>query len=92
MDPETNQLVGNGIEEQTQSCLNNLNEMLKASGLSMQYVVKATVFLKYFDDFEAMNEVYRSIFVKDFPARVCVEVARLPRNVLVEIEAISVYS
>ncbi len=92
LDPKTGQLIGQGIEEQTRCCLRNLHEILKASGLGMKDVVKTSVFLKNLNDFEIMNKVYSSEFMKDYPARVCLEVARLPRDVLVEIDAIAVFS
>jgi 2-iminobutanoate/2-iminopropanoate deaminase len=92
LDPGTGQLIGHGIEEQTRCCLKNISEILKESGLGMANVVKTSVFLKNLNDFEIMNTVYGSEFMTDFPARVCVEVARLPRDVLVEIDAIAVFS
>jgi 2-iminobutanoate/2-iminopropanoate deaminase len=91
LDARNGRLAGDNIEEQTQCCLRNLNEILKASGLSMKNVVKTSVYLKNLSDYEIMNKIYSSHFIEDFPARICLEVARLPRDVLVEIEAIAVY-
>ena len=89
LDPATGRLVGADIEDQTHCCLKNVSEILKACGLSMDDVVKVSVFLKDLNDFESMNRVYDSHFRRDFPARVCVEVARLPLDVRIEIEAIA---
>ncbi len=93
LDPVTGQAVAGGIKEQTERALRNLEAVLEAGGSSLSQMVKTTVFLKNMDDFAAMNAVYASFFEKDeeeaFPARTTVEVARLPRNLLVEIEAIA---
>src|SRR3954454_22893856 len=85
--PETNQMVTGSIEEQTTRVLENIGAVLEAAGLRFEDVVKTTVFLKSMDDFPRMNEVYAKYFVKDPPARSTMEVARLPRDVQVEIEA-----
>ncbi|MGF7050277.1 2-iminobutanoate/2-iminopropanoate deaminase [Paenibacillus sp. DS2015] len=87
--PETGQF-GEGVEEQTRQSLNNVKAILEAAGASMDQVVKTTVFLKDMNDFVAMNEVYSSFFSEPFPARSAVEVARLPKDALVEIEVIVV--
>ncbi|WEK54272.1 MAG: RidA family protein [Candidatus Cohnella colombiensis] len=81
-------LVAGGIEEQTQQVLNNLKAVLAAEGSSLQDVVKTTVFLKDMNQFSIFNSVYASYFGEHTPARSTVEVARLPKDVLVEIEAI----
>ncbi len=91
IDPVTQQLVPGGIAEQTKRALENLKAILEEAGSSLDRVVKATVFLKDLNDFTAMNAVYASYLEGDgeAPARTTVEVARLPRNVLVEIELIA---
>ena len=91
IDPATNELVADsGIEEQTKLVLSNLQAILEAAGLSMADVVQTTVFLADLNDFSKMNEVYGSFFESQPPARATVEVARLPRDVKVEIAAIAV--
>ena len=77
-----------GIKEQTKQVLSNISSVL-AAGSSMDKVLKTVVFIKDMNDFTAMNEVYASFFKEPFPARTTVEVARLPKDVLVEIEAIA---
>ena len=79
-----------GIEAQTRQSLTNVQAVLAAAGLTMDNVIKTTVFLKNMNDFAAMNEVYATFFTGNPPARSAVEVARLPKDVLVEIEAIAV--
>lgn len=83
------ELVEGDIKEQTHQVFQNLKGVLKAAGASLETVVKTTVFLKNMDDFQAMNEVYGEYFSTHKPARSCVEVARLPKDVLVEIEVIA---
>lgn len=78
-----------GIEAQTRQCLANVAAVLEAGGASIASVVKTTVFLKDIDQFDAMNAVYATVFSASPPARSTVEVARLPRDALVEIEAIA---
>jgi 2-iminobutanoate/2-iminopropanoate deaminase len=90
IDPATNQLVQGDIKVQTRQVLKNVDAILKAAGSSMKSVVKTTVFLKDFNDFAAMNEVYAEFFSESAPARSTVEVARLPRDMKVEIEAVAV--
>ena len=89
LDPATMQIVGSEIEAQTTQVLKNLSAVLKASGTSLSSVVKTTVFLKNFEDFQKMNAIYETHFGAHKPARSTVEVARLPRDVLVEIECIA---
>jgi 2-iminobutanoate/2-iminopropanoate deaminase len=91
LDPATQQVVAGGIAEQTTQVLENLKAVLEAAGGSLDRVVKATVFLKNFDDFAAMNEVYGKYLGLQSPppARTTIEVSRLPRNVLIEIEFIA---
>ncbi|MDE7169401.1 MAG: RidA family protein [Mucispirillum sp.] len=81
--------IPEGITEQTKQSLSNLKAVIEAAGGSADKILKVTVFLKDINDFNAMNEVYSAFFPKPFPARTCVEVSRLPKDVLVEIEAIA---
>jgi 2-iminobutanoate/2-iminopropanoate deaminase len=90
LNPSTGEIVSTNITEQTARVLKNLEAVLKASGSSLDEVIKTTCFLKSMNDFAAMNEVYSTFFTTNFPARSTVEVARLPKDVLVEIEAIAV--
>ncbi|KAH8549414.1 endoribonuclease L-PSP [Umbelopsis sp. PMI_123] len=87
--PETGELVEGGIQEQTHQVMKNLGEVLKASGSSLNRVVKTTVFLKNMNDFVAMNEIYGTYFPETKPARSAVEVARLPKDVQVEVECVA---
>ncbi len=92
LDPVTGQVVPGGIKEQTARTLENLKAVLEAGGSSLGQAVKATVFLKDMNDFAAMNAVYATYFGSDsdtLPARTTVEVARLPRDILVEIEVVA---
>lgn len=89
-DPKTGALVEGGIEAQTEQVLKNIEAVLKASGSSLDDVVKTTVFLADLNDFGKMNEVYAKRFKTPFPARSTVQVARLPRDAKIEIEAIAV--
>jgi 2-iminobutanoate/2-iminopropanoate deaminase len=92
LDPVTGQVVSGGVRQQTARVLENLKAVLEAGGSSLGQVVKATVFLKDINDFAVMNEVYSSYFSAEgdtLPARTTVEVARLPRNLLVEIELVA---
>ena len=90
IDPATNLMVEGDIKVQTRQVLKNLDAVLKAGGSSMSAVVKTTVFLKNFNDFAAMNEVYAEFFSGSAPARSTVEVSRLPKDAKVEIEAVAV--
>ncbi|OEF96611.1 RidA family protein [Desulfuribacillus alkaliarsenatis] len=83
------QLISDDVQEQTKQCLNNVKAILEQAGTSMEKVVKCTIFIKDMNDFPKINEIYGSFFNEPFPARSCVEVARLPKDVLVEIEAIA---
>ncbi len=90
LDAATGELVGETVAEQTERSLQNLTAIVKAAGSDLSQVVKTSVFLKDMNDFAAMNEVYAKHFGDDnAPARACVEVARLPKDVLVEIECIA---
>lgn len=89
IDPAAGSVVEGGIQEQTRQSLTNLRAVLNEAGAGMDAVVKTTVFLKSMDDFAAMNEVYAQFFQQPYPARSAVQVARLPKEALVEIEAIA---
>ena len=89
LDPATQQLIFGDVAAQTERVLQNLAGILKAAGSSLQQVVKTTVFLKNMSDFAAMNEVYGRYFTEAPPARSTVEVARLPKDVLVEVDVIA---
>ena len=89
IDPATGQLVEGDAPTQARQVLTNAKAVLEAAGLTLAHVVKATVFFKNMGDFQAVNEVYASFFQAPYPARSGVEVARLPRDVLVEIEVIA---
>jgi 2-iminobutanoate/2-iminopropanoate deaminase len=89
LDPSTQQLISGDVAAQTERVLQNLAGVLKAAGSSLQQVVKTTVFLKNMSEFAAMNEVYGRYFTEAPPARSTVEVARLPKDVLVEIDVIA---
>ena len=89
LDPATMQIVEGGIREQTERVLNNLAAVLQAAGSSLDRVVKTTVFLADLADFAEMNETYGRFFGEAPPARSTVEVARLPRDVRVEIDVIA---
>lgn len=90
VDPATGAFAGGGVAGQTRQSLTNVQAVLAQAGLTMEHVVKTTVFLKDMNDFAAMNEVYATFFSGDPPARSAVEVARLPKDALVEIEAVAV--
>jgi 2-iminobutanoate/2-iminopropanoate deaminase len=89
IDPATGELVSGGIEAQTHQVLRNLGAVLQAAGSGYDRVVKTTVFLKNMNDFAAMNAIYATYFRDAPPARSTVEVARLPRDCIVEIECIA---
>jgi len=89
MDPETGEIVGNDIGSQTKYALENVKAVIESAGSSLQKVVKVTVFLKNMDDFAGMNEVYQQYFTESPPARSAVEVSRVPKGALVEIEAVA---
>ncbi len=90
LDPATQELIHGDVAAQTERVLQNLSGILKAAGSSMQQVVRCGVFLKSMSDFAEMNEVYSRHFTQNPPARSTVEVARLPKDVLVEIDVIAV--
>ena len=88
IDPATATLV-EGLEAQANQVFKNLSELLKAAGSDMSKVIKTTVFIKDMNDFGKVNEIYAKYFTEPFPARSCVEVARLPKDALVECEVIA---
>ena len=87
--PETGEIVGDTIEEQTKQVVKNISAILAEVGITADDIVKTTCFLKNMDDFVAFNGVYGTLFGEMLPARSAVEVARLPKDVLVEIEIIA---
>ena len=89
LDPRTNEFVAGDIRQQTERVMANIKGILEASGVHLNHVVKTTVFLKDMDDFAAMNEVYGKFFAVAPPARSTVQVARLPKDALVEIEIVA---
>jgi 2-iminobutanoate/2-iminopropanoate deaminase len=89
IDPATQQLVGGDVAAQTDRVLKNVSSILKAAGSGLEKVVRSTVFLKNMSEFQAMNEVYGRYFSASPPARSTVEAARLPKDVLVEIDVIA---
>lgn len=89
IDPATNTIEAVTIEDQTRQVIKNLAEVLKAAGSGLDKVVKTTVFIKDMNDFAALNGVYGEMFGENRPARSCVEVARLPKDVKVEIECVA---
>ena len=89
VNPETGE-IPEGIEAQAEQVMKNVKNLLEAAGTSVDQVVKTSVFIKNMDDFATINGIYEKYFAKDCPARSCVEVARLPKDVLLEMEAIAV--
>lgn len=90
INPETNELEMESIESETHLVMKNLNAILTEAGKSFDSVIKTTIFLKNMDDFKVINEVYASYFSADFPARETVQVAKLPKDVNVEISMIAI--
>lgn len=90
LDPATGQLIDGDIKAQTVRVLQNMGELLKAGGADFTDVVRTTIFLADMNDFAVVNEIYASFFSEPYPARATVQVARLPRDVRVEIDAIAV--
>jgi 2-iminobutanoate/2-iminopropanoate deaminase len=89
IDPATNEFTGGNIKEQSRKVLDNLTSILNSSGSDLKRVIKTTVFLKHMTDFTEMNEIYSEYFGESKPARSTVAVNRLPKDALVEIEAIA---
>lgn len=90
IDPQSGQVVEGGVAVQATRVIENLQAVLAAAGASLDDVVKTTLYIKDMNDFGTINEVYGRYFTKEPPARSCVEVARLPKDVLVEMEAVAV--
>lgn len=90
IDPATNAFPEGGIKEQTAQSIKNVEAVLKAAGAELKDVISTTVYLGDMNNFAAMNAVYAEFFTGDYPARTCVEVARLPKDALVEISVIAV--
>lgn len=88
VEPATGE-IPDGIEAQAEQAIKNLMQLLQAAGSRAEQVVKTTVFIKDMNDFAKVNEIYAKYFTGDYPARSCVEVARLPKDVLIEIEAVA---
>ena len=87
VDPATG-VIPEGVEAQATQAFTNLTNLVEASGATMSQVVKTTVFIKEMNDFGKINEIYAKFFKEPYPSRSCVEVARLPKDVLLEVEAI----
>lgn len=90
IDPATGNVVEGDIKVQAARVFESMKALLEAAGSSCEDVVKTTVFIKDMNDFAALNEIYADYFTGDFPARSCVEVARLPKDVLIEMEAVAI--
>lgn len=90
LDPRTGQMVGQDIKTQTKRAMDNIKAVLENAGSSLQKVVKCSVFLKDMNDFGPMNEEYGSYFKEQPPARTTVQIAKLPRDALIEIDAIAI--
>lgn len=92
LDPKTNKIVSDDIGQQTRQCLENIKNILEATGAALFNVLKTTIYLTSLDDFETVNKVYAEYFKVDPPARATVQVSRLPRNARIEIEAVAYVS
>ncbi len=88
LNPTTGNLVTDDIKTETRQAMNNLKNILEAAGSNLEKVIKTTLFIKNMNDFSLINEVYGEFFKQNFPARTCVEVARLPKDANVEVEAV----
>lgn len=88
--PATGAIVSDKVEDQARQVMENVKAVVEAAGLTLGHVVKTSVFIKNMDDFGTINAVYSQYFKENCPARACVEVARLPKDVLLEMEAIAV--
>ena len=91
IDPKSGDLVMDSIEEETEMVMENMKAVLEAASLGFENIVKTTIFISDMNNFSRINEVYGAYFEKDFPARECVEVSVLPKNVNVEISCIAVF-
>jgi 2-iminobutanoate/2-iminopropanoate deaminase len=90
IDPKTGNIVGSDVQKQTKQILENFKTILELYSFTLKNIVKTTVFLKDMNDFIIFNQIYAEYFGEKFPARSCVEVACLPKNALIEIEAIAI--
>jgi 2-iminobutanoate/2-iminopropanoate deaminase len=90
LDPATGNIVAGGVEAETRQALENLKRILEAAHSGLEQVVKTTVFLQNMDDFAAMNAIYAQYFTEPYPARSAIQVAALPKNAQVEIEAVAI--
>jgi 2-iminobutanoate/2-iminopropanoate deaminase len=90
LNPENGEIAGDSIESQTRQVLKNIIAVLAAAGCNLSHVVKTTCYLKSMDNFTSMNDVYAEHFTENQPARAAIEVSRLPKDVLIEIDAIAV--
>ena len=88
IDPATGN-IPEGIEAQAKQALTNVKNLIEAAGLTLDNVVKTSVFIKNMGDFAKVNEIYATFFTKDYPARSCVEVSALPKGVLIEVEVVA---
>lgn len=88
INPATGELVTGSVEAQAEQAFSNLKHLIEASGSSMDKVIKTVVFIQNMEDFGKINEIYAKYFPEPYPARSCVEVARLPKDVALEVEAI----
>ncbi len=88
LNPTTGNLITDDIKTETRQAMNNLKNILEAAGSNLEKVIKTTLFIKNMNDFSLINEVYGEFFKQNFPARACVEVARLPKDANVEVEAV----
>ncbi|MDP8262564.1 MAG: RidA family protein [Candidatus Ancaeobacter aquaticus] len=89
IDPDSNKIVCGDITDQTKCVLNNIKGLLEENNLSLEAVIKATIYVRNMEQFVQVNEVYGSYFTSNYPARVTVEVSRLPKDVDIEIDAIA---
>ncbi|EAR3735396.1 RidA family protein [Salmonella enterica] len=89
LEPEKNTVADGGIKAQTRQAMQNLQSILNTGGLTFSHIVKTTCFISDMGNFSEFNEEYASFFTEPFPARSCVEVSRLPKGVLIEVEAIA---
>ena len=90
MDPESGDIIAGDVEAQTERVIENLKAVLTASGSSLDRVLKTTIYLKNMDEFPRVNQIYARYFGQSLPARSTVEVSRLPKNVLIEIDCIGI--
>ncbi|PYP86843.1 MAG: reactive intermediate/imine deaminase [Blastocatellia bacterium AA13] len=89
LDPKSGKVVDGGIQEQTERVMKNLKAVLEAAGSSLEKVVRSTIFLADLEDFSEVNEVYAGFFSQPYPARSTVQVARLPKDVRIEVDVIA---